>query len=126
MKTLLVLCLAALAAGAQNTPAPGPAPPPPLALPPPPAAAPDHLDPNEPLDEAPPPKVHKGYSVRKKITAPLPPGEPADVLVGGGALAVFDPTTGLRNREGDALGGFDPTTGLRNFDFTYARGVKAA
>ncbi len=121
MKTLLVLCLAALAAGAQNAPAPGPAPAPPLALPPPPAAAPEPPDPNDPLDEAPPPKVHKGYSVRKKITAPPPPGEPADVLFEGGA-------------NGDDAGGFGASFvgagGARaDFfrpDFAYARGGKAA
>src|SRR6266567_18373 len=114
MKTLLVFCLAALAAGAQNTPAPGPAPPPP-------AAAPDPSEPNEPLGEAPPPKVHKGYSVRKKITAPPPPGEPADVLFEGGA-------------NGDDAGGFGASFvgagGARaDFfrpDFAYARGGKAA
>jgi len=121
MKTLLVLCLAALAAGAQTPPAAGPAPAPPLALPPPPAAAPDHLDPNEPLDEAPPPKVHKGYSVRKKITAPPPPGEPADVQVDGGA-------------NGDDAGGFGASFvgagGARadffRSDFAYGHAVKAA
>src|SRR6266704_1625900 len=121
MKTLLVLCLAALAAGAQNAPAPGPAPAQPLALLPPPAAAPEPPDPNDPLDEAPPPKVHKGYSVRKKITAPPPPGEPADVLFEGGA-------------NGDDAGGFGASFvgagGARaDFfrpDFAYARGGKAA
>src|SRR5713226_6432364 len=111
MKTLLVLCLAALAAGAQNTPAPGAAPAPLLALPPPPAAAPDPSDPNEPLDEAPPPKVHKGYSIRKKITAPPPPGQPADVQVDGGA-------------NGDDAGGFGAS--FVRSDFAYGHAVKAA
>src|SRR5712692_4273322 len=121
MKTLLVLCCAALAAGAQTPPATGPAPAPPLALPPPAAAAPEPPDPNAPLDETPPPEVRKASSGRKNITPPLPPGEPADVLVGGGA-------------NGYDAGGFGASFvgagGARaDFfrpDFSYARGVKAA
>src|SRR5713101_7510897 len=123
MKTLIVLCLAALAAGAQTPPAKGPAPSPPLALPPPAAAAPEPPDPNDPLDEAPPPEVHKGYGVRKKITAPLPPGEPADVLVGGNA---FGGGAGGGFGGGGVGASFDPTTALPYHDFTYARGGKAA
>src|SRR5260370_24268801 len=86
MKTLLVLCLAALAGAAQTPPAAGPAPAPA-------AAAAEPPDPNAPLDETPPPEVRKARSGRKKITAPPPPGQPADVQVDGGA-------------NGDDAGGF--------------------
>src|SRR5260370_8785082 len=89
MKTLLVLCLAALAGAAQTPPAAGPAPAPA-------AAAAEPPDPNAPLDETPPPEVRKARSGRKKITAPPPPGQPADVQVDGGA-------------NGDDAGGFGAT-----------------
>src|SRR5437899_877532 len=145
MKTLLVLSLAALAAGAQTPPAAGPAPAPPLALPAPAAAAPEPPDLNAPLDETPPPELRKAHSGRKKITAPLPPGEPADVLVRGGAFsggdgfggggggAAIDPTANLPypdvTAEYDRLTrrfSIDPITNLPYPDFTYARGGKAA
>ena len=114
MKTLLVLCLAALAAAAQTPPAAGPAPAPA-------AAAAEPPDPNAPLDETPPPEVRKARSGRKKITAPPPPGQPADVQVDGGA-------------NGDDAGGFGASFvgagGARadffRSDFAYGHAVKAA
>ncbi len=114
MKTLLVLCLAALAGAAQTPPAAGPAPAPA-------AAAAEPPDPNAPLDETPPPEVRKARSGRKKITAPPPPGQPADVQVDGGA-------------NGDDAGGFGASFvgagGARadffRSDFAYGHAVKAA
>src|SRR5260370_11004305 len=114
MKTLLVLCLAALAGAAQTPPAAGPAPAPA-------AAAAEPPDPNAPLDETPPPEVRKARSGRKKITAPPPPGQPADVQVDGGA-------------NGDDAGGFGASFvgagGARadffRSDFAYGHTVKAA